>query len=164
MEIVANEKKFSLDDKKRISDKVQRIVSDFNSQNITKEEKKEKKRQIAYIFKIIHDNENTYTKNNQGIFFCMNALKNETINKIETFLNKIDGKKESVQNDNSNNDDSSYKSYSVDELNNLKLNNKEKNIIRRGRNILNTFNDSEDVIYKLYDTQTLSETSEQHPK
>lgn len=117
------------------------------------------KKKYSRIFQIIKHDANQYTRNSNGIFFNLNSLNNETLYKIDRYLKKVERRRKTLVDSESQQTTSmEYTPYSVDEFSEYKqhgskLSNKEKNILRRKR--FNQFMDNDQsVVYCKYDSQT----------
>ena len=110
-------KTYNYSERKKISSKVMSI---------------KKKEDYVRLFKIINqDPNNKFTENSNGIWLDFKSLSDETIEKVEKFLNKIK-KKNKTDSINSH----EYVPYSLEEnfsnkVNGPKLSNYEKSILRR---------------------------------
>lgn len=110
-------KNYNYSERKKISSKVMSI---------------KKKDDYVRLFKIINqDPNNKFTENSNGIWLDFKSLSDETIEKVEKFLNKIK-KKNKTDSINSH----EYVPYSLEEnfsnkVNGPKLSNYEKSILRR---------------------------------
>jgi hypothetical protein len=111
-----------------------------------------KKKNYLELFKIINEDSDKYTTNKNGVFFNMNSLKNETLKKIEKFLDDLDLENNNSHIDNiTNSIDTEFTPYSVDDFSDYKpmgpkLSNHEKKILKR-----NNFKKKEkNVIYRQY--------------
>lgn len=97
-----------------------------------------KKEDIIYIFKIINiDIGNNFSENKSGIYFNMNLLSDNCIEKIVNYLNNnVDTISETL------NEKLIYKTYSendIDVYNSIgpRLSNQEKSILKKSKNIIN---------------------------
>ena len=112
------------------------------------------KKYYIKLFKIINKDNIKFTDNCNGIFINMNSLSDESLIKINNFLDLINKTKNTIDNDTINSsNDVDYKPYSHDEFSDYKsygpkLSNYEKNIIKRNR--YNNESDDLDIIYKKY--------------
>ena len=110
-------KTYNYSERKKISSKVMSI---------------KKKEDYVRLFKIINqDPDNKFTENSNGIWLDFKSLSDETIEKVEKFLNKI---KKKIKTDSINSHE--YVPYSLEEnfnnkVNGPKLSNYEKSILRR---------------------------------
>ena len=97
-----------------------------------------KKEDIIYIFKIINnDIGSNFSENKSGIYFNMNILSDNCIEKIVNYLNNnVDTISETL------NEKLIYKTYSendIDVYNSIgpRLSNQEKSILKKSKNIIN---------------------------
>lgn len=102
-----------------LCNKIKKDISNLNSN------------EIEEIFKIIYKNNNSYTKNNNGIFVNLNWLNEETITNISNYINfcikshnEINKYEDicNILNESINNKDKNLES--IDEINNIILNDK----------------------------------------
>lgn len=112
---------YSHERKKKIAEKIQKI---------------KRKNDLIKIFKLIYEENNQITENNNGIFLFFHKLSDETYKKIEEMLKKIQKKK----NEDSDRQKINYTPYYKDEFTEqekiipkMKLSNMERNIIKRIR-------------------------------
>ena len=115
---------FSIDDKKDLANRIQKI----KRKNILKK-----------IMKIIIKNNEKYLENNNGVYMFFHNLKNETYSELEICLKSIEKKIKNKSNltNESPLSDTKYKPY-IEKNNNilnqsniLRLSNTEKNLIKR---------------------------------
>ena len=112
-------KKYSYNDRKKLSTRVKEIKS---------------KEDYVRLFKIINrDPNNKFTENSNGIWLDFKILEDETIEKVSKFLNKLSNKKKKNVDSVSSIE---YVPYSADDIFNIKnngpkLSNYEKSILRR---------------------------------
>lgn len=135
-------------------DKKERLVSRIN--------KIKRKKDLVKIYKIITDNNEINTnQNDNGIFIVFNNLSDDTYHKINILLNSIENRsKSSISNSSAMSDECNidYKPYANDDFPSqsgispkLKYSNREKNIIKRKRydiNINSENNEESNIIYK----------------
>ena len=108
-------KKYDYDDKKKIVYKIQKIKN---------------KKDYFKLYKLINNNNIQFTKNNNGIFFNINKLSNQTLQEIEFFLDMINEKNKLIQDSELSNCESEN-ILSTDEQINFSLNKNEINIKRK---------------------------------
>jgi len=66
---------YTLEDKKRIMTKIQNLKN---------------KKHYMHLYKIIKDNNVTYSQNNNGVFINLSNISDEILNKIVEYLNYLD--------------------------------------------------------------------------
>lgn len=108
-------KKYDYDDKKKIVYKIQKIKN---------------KKDYFKLYKLVNNNNIQFTKNNNGIFFNINKLSNQTLQEIEFFLDMINEKNKLIQDSELSNCESEN-ILSTDEQINFSLNKNEINIKRK---------------------------------
>ena len=115
---------FSIDDKKDLANRIQKI---------------KRKKYLKKIMKIIIKNNEKYLENNNGVYMFFHNLKNETYSELEICLKSIEKKIKNKSNltNESPLSDTKYKPY-IEKNNNilnqsniLRLSNTEKNLIKR---------------------------------
>ena len=132
-------KKFTHYDKKRIVYRIEQIKS---------------KKNYIKLFKLINSENIKFTNNSNGIFININSLSDESLYKINNFLNLINNTNDMFDVEIANSSvDTDYKPYSIDEFSDYKsygpkLSNYEKNIIKRNRYMDES--DNLNIIYKKY--------------
>ena len=108
-------KKYDYNDKKKIVYKIQKIKN---------------KKDYFKLYKLVNNNNIQFTKNNNGIFFNINKLSNQTLQEIELFLDMINEKNKLIQDSELSNCESEN-ILSTDEQINFSLNKNEINIKRK---------------------------------
>ena len=108
-------KKYDYDDKKKIVYKIQKIKN---------------KKDYFKLYKLVNNNNIQFTKNNNGIFFNINKLSNQTLQEIEFFLDIINEKNKLIQDSELSNCESEN-ILSTDEQINFSLNKNEINIKKK---------------------------------
>jgi len=96
------------------------------------------KKNYLELFKIVNEGSDKYTTNKNGVFFNMNSLKNETLSKIEKFLDNLDLENNNSEINITNSIDTEFTPYSVDDFSDYKpmgpkLSNHEKKILKRNK-------------------------------
>ena len=152
---VPTKKTYTIADRKKIQDSIGTI---------------KKKKNLIKIFKLILDKNKKYSRNDNGIFINLLDVDDETLYEIELLLYNINKKKlaniESSTDTKSETEKYRYTPYSNDEFTEynqkgVKLSNQEKNILKKYRYMSETISEQEEnIIYKDYDPQTMSESSE----
>lgn len=117
-----NQKKYTRDDRKHIAELIENLKNDED---------------YVAIFEILmDDSQSTYTQNSNGVFLNLSSVKDETLDKISKYLEKINKKRgdqiemdvDVIPNSNSFKNDRTYK-----------LSNFEKNILKQ-RNLKKVLN------------------------
>lgn len=130
-----------------------------------------RKRDIVKVFEIIQedhsDDENSYVENNNGLFMLFHNLKPETYKRIEKLLIEIN-KRRAQYLDTITSEDCEkmeYKPYVQDEFPSekgispkLKYSNREKNLIKRRRYDKDLNVNLQNVVYKAFDINSVSES------
>ena len=119
-----------------------------------------RKEDLVNIFKIIYEENKSYTENNYGLFLIFDKLSENAYNKIDKYLKLIDQRKvksESNLSETASTEKREYHPYTEDEFPGqsgispkLKFSNKEKNIIKRRLydNTLNQQNQEGSLYYE----------------
>lgn len=82
---------YNYDEKKRIVYKIENIKN---------------KKEYFKLYNLVNNSNVQFTKNNNGIFFNINKLSNETLYEIDCFLNELDEKNKLIQDSEMSNNDS----------------------------------------------------------
>src|SRR3972149_7005518 len=98
-------KTYNFEKKKKLADKISKIKD---------------KEDLVQIFDIIYSDNQSVTENNNNLFLYFHKLKDETYEKIDIYLKKLNKKKhyftDSLTSDDNLTDTQEYKPYSQDEF------------------------------------------------
>ncbi|AYV79675.1 MAG: hypothetical protein Faunusvirus36_2 [Faunusvirus sp.] len=137
-------KKYTASEKKMLVYKIGQL-KEFNE-----------KQYYMTLWDIFKKNNVNYTRNNNGVFIDMNKVNDKTLLEIENFFNMVDTiqKKKSAETDSISSIDNSDKpivdSNYETSLYESKLNNHEKNILRRNKITTDSLSEDTSVIYRTY--------------
>lgn len=96
------------------------------------------KKHLKALFKIIHENNQTYTKDNSGVFFNINTINDNSLSIIEEYLDEHFPIKLPLSIEDKI---KSYYSESSTQESSIKLTNQEKNFLRK-------INTNDDIMIK----------------
>lgn len=131
---------------------------------IYKMEKLKNKKYYIDIFKIMkNDQQCKYTQNKNGLFINIGKLSDETLYKLEKYIDEINKQKIYSESDSTSyqakdnlSDKNIIKDYDDDfNSDGPKLSNYEKNIIKRNRILSDSLSENSDVIYRAYSTNQI---------
>lgn len=149
-------KSYTSDDIKKILERVNNIKGKLDLERLTI---------------LLYDRNMNLTINNNGGFFNLKKADDETLYEIELLLYNIDKRKRKAhmkkeKNGSPKQEKYAYTPYSTDEFSDYnqqgyKLSNQEKNILKKHKYMSDTISEQEEnIIYKEYDPQVLSESSD----
>lgn len=154
--IPPTKKSYNHDDIKKILERIGKIKRKIDLERLTI---------------LLHNRNMNLSINNNGAFFNLKHADDDTLYEIELLLyniNKRKRKMKKVKQDDSESDKYTYVPYSTDEFSEYnqqgyKLSNHEKNILKKHKYMSDTISEHEEnIIYKEYDPQTLSESADNY--
>jgi len=120
---------------------------------IYKMEKIKNKKYYIEIFKIMKsDQQCKYTQNKNGLFINIGKLSDDTLYKLEQYIDHINKQKIYSESDSISISDKNIIKDCDDDFNSdgPKLSNYEKNIIKRNRILSDSMSENSDIIYRAY--------------